>query len=149
MDTSAKESMLQIIFFYFLMYTTKNNNQYLQYNEKASVICCRTFYDNEYYVILNDLKNKYYKTNIFRGKDMDYTIRKNYGIHKVFVESLHNFQPYGINKKQHQKKSYITAFKYVFPNSEQILPVMSLTFMRPKYYVLWLNENENEKVFND
>lgn len=140
--------------FYALMYSSENKNQYLEINEKNSVICCKTIYNKDFMAYLNNLKNSkfYNQGTFFFGQDMHEDIKENNGIHQIFVESKTSFHPCGINNRKskqsnNNKPSFVTAFEYVFPNSNQLIPVFSLTIMRPEYYVLWLNEkgeNDNE-----
>ena len=125
----------------------------MQYFEKGSVICCKTIYNNKFCAYLNDCKYTefYNKGTVFIGLEIDLDIQENFGIHKILVDSSTSFQPYGINMKKNVKKKsqsnkfiYVSAYEYVFPNPNQIIPVLSITVMRPMYYVLWLTQIQND-----
>ena len=142
--------------FYASMYSKPNHKQYLNFNDTGSVICCKTIYNREFCVNLNDHARKksefYEKKHIFTGQEMNISIIENYGAHLIYVESSSSFHPSDINPtygKNSQPKasrnSYVTAFEYVFPRREQMVPVFSVSVMRPRFYVLWF---KNIDVFD-
>ena len=86
---------------------------------------------------------------------MNQVIIDNYGAHLIYVESSTKFHPTNINRLNYQsnnnnnppnKKNFVTAFEYVFPRKEQIVPVFSVSVYRPDFFVLWFN---NVDEFND
>ena len=125
--------------FYATMYS--NNYNLLKDNEKVSVLCCISFYnDKQKTIIERKDKNKYL------GKSLPEIIEKNYGIHLAFVGSNHGFIPFDPNEDVIDEL-LITANEFVFPNKYQIVPICSLSVMRPEFFILWINTTDNFKDY--
>ena len=127
-----------------IFYASKYANSYadLDFNSKAYVICCMTIYNSNF---CNDIKDKSYL-----GKKIDKRIEANYGIHHALVGNSTSFWPIEESQKD---SNYIAAEEFVFPNKGQIIPLYSFTVMRTDHFILFKNENienkENKMYFND
>ena len=125
--------------FYATIYS--NNYNLLKDNEKTSVLCCISFYnDQQKTVIERKDMNKYL------GKSLPEITEKNYGILFAFVGSNQGFIPFDPNEDVIDKL-LITANEFVFPNKYQIVPICSLTVMRPEFFILWINMTDNFKDY--
>lgn len=114
--------------FYASMYSLGYKS--MSVNEKASVFCCKIFFNTDKMIQIENMQ--------CRGIDIYKDVADSFGIHTAFVGSKNNF--HGTILEYNMDENFIYANEFVFANEYQIVPVCSLTVMRPKYYILWFDE---------
>ncbi|KAK8876070.1 hypothetical protein M9Y10_006254 [Tritrichomonas musculus] len=126
-----------------IFYATMYSNDYniLNDREKTSVLCCISFYnDNQKTIIERKDMDQY------SSKPLPEIIEENCGIHTAFVGSCRGFIPFDPEEDQIDDL-LITANEFVFPNNFQIVPICSLTVMKPEFFILWINTTNNFKEY--
>lgn len=109
-----------------------NGNYRMKIYKRVPVLLCKTIYNRKKKVeITFDTIDDY----ISRPASDD--VKKNYGVHHALVGR--DFFWCAVDPRSFD--THITGDEYVFPNSNQIIPICSFTVMRSDHYVLWKDEH--------